>query len=408
MRIDRSTLKHRWGILTSALIVAGVVFTGGFYLGAEHDGRIGNVEVFAGEREDGTPVDFTPFWEVWTLLDEKFAPAASSTPPTDQEKLWGAIQGMTKAYDDPYTVFLPPSDAKVFEEDISGNFEGVGMEIGIRNDVLTVVAPLAGTPAKQAGLQSGDKILAIDGTTTEGMSVERAVKLIRGEKETDVVLTITRESFEEPKEISVTRDTIEIPTIETQERDGVFIIRIFNFSAAAPDRFRSALREFVETDKDMLIVDVRNNPGGFLQAAVEMASWFVPMGKPVVTEDYGDERDDRVHRSRGYRIFDEDITLAVLANGGSASASEIFAGALQQHGVATLVGTQTFGKGSVQELVETTGDTSLKVTVARWVTPDGTVISGNGLTPDVVAEMPEQPTSTDPQLDRAIEVVQNK
>lgn len=409
------------GVIAAAI----AVFGGGLYTGVVTDGRIGGYAVFAGAGVDAfSPVDeanMTPYWKAWRVLDEKFVPvsstatstatttAATSTVPSAEERVYGAIQGLTGAYQDPYTKFLPPKENKVFEEDISGNFEGVGMEIGIRDGRLTVVSPLEGSPAQKAGLEAGDTILAIDTTSTKDMSVQRAVQLIRGEKGTDVVLTIARDGRSEPFDISVTRDTIRIPTIETKTRDGTYIIRLHNFSAIAADLFRDALREFKRSGRDDLVIDLRNNPGGYLQAAIEMASYFLPAGKTIVTEDYGKNGDNTVHRSRGYDVIDDETNVAILVNRGSASASEILAGALTEHGIGTLVGTQTFGKGSVQELVEITDETSLKVTVARWVTPDGTVISGNGLTPEIVVESPTTTTeTTDPQLERAIEFLRQQ
>lgn len=391
-----------------ALAIAFIAFGGGFYAGTAHDGRTSVLSVFANENgpsSQGKEIDMSAFWQSWEILDEKFVPTASSTMPSEQERVYSAIDGLTKAYNDPYTTFLPPQENKVFEEDISGNFEGVGMEIGIRDEILTVVSPLSNTPAERAGLMSGDKIVSIDGKSTQGMSVERAVQLIRGEKGTDVVLTIKREGRQEPFDVSVTRDTIQIPTIDTRQQDGVFIIKIHNFSAIASGLFKESLREFVESGTNDLVIDLRNNPGGYLDASIEMASWFLPAGKAVVTEDFGEEREGRVHRSRGYDVFTDQLDLAILVNGGSASASEILAGALSEHGVATLVGSKTFGKGSVQELVEITDETSLKVTVARWVTPGGTVISNSGITPDISVTPSEEDAeqNRDVQLRRAIE-----
>lgn len=280
------------------------------------------------------------------------------------------------------------------------------MEVGIREDVLTVIAPLPDTPAERAGVQSGDSILRIDGTSTEGMSVDEAVALIRGEKGSEVKLTIFREGLEEFLEIGIIRDTINIPTITTEIKDGVFVIRLFSFSATSEALMQNALREFVRSGSSKLIIDVRGNPGGYLQSAVNIASYFLPTGKVVVRESFGEGRDEYLYRSSGRslgRFAPTDIV--VLVDGGSASASEILAGALKEHGVATVIGTKTFGKGSVQELVELPGGSSLKVTIARWLTPDGNSLSDGGLAPDI--EVPFTPedreAERDPQLDAAIE-----
>lgn len=353
---------------------------------------------------NGTPqedVDLTTFWKVWNTLDEKFVRNASSTPPTNEELIYGAAKGLADAYGDPYTIFLPPAQAATFAEDISGNFSGVGMEIGMRDGVLTIVAPLKGTPAEAAGLLSGDKIIAIDGKTTEGMGSDVAVTFIRGEEGTTVKFTILR-GDSEVLEISVVRATIEIPTIETTHRpDGVFVIALYNFGATSPQLFRDALAEFVEAGTPNLIIDLRGNPGGFLEAAVDMASWFLPEGNIVVREDQGTGSKEKVQRSRGYAAFNEKLKLVVLIDQGSASASEILAGALRDHGAATLVGKKSFGKGSVQELIDITSNTALKVTVARWLTPNGTSISHEGLIPDI--EVAYDPSTTkDEQLEAAV------
>jgi carboxyl-terminal processing protease len=236
-----------------------------------------------------------------------------------------------------------------------------------------------------------------------------------------------REGENKPLEISVVRATIEIPTIETEStpgtvatgegdggervgelKSGVFIIRLFNFTATSPDLFRRALREFISLGTmDKLILDLRGNPGGFLDAAVEVASWFLPAGKVVVKEELSGGVEGRVHRSKGYDVFNGNLKMVILVDGGSASASEIVAGALQEHGVATLVGEKTFGKGSVQELVGITDDTALKLTIARWLTPNGVSISEQGVTPDVVVEITEEDIEAerDPQRERAIKIL---
>jgi carboxyl-terminal processing protease len=323
-----------------------------------------------------------------------------------EDRIWGAIEGLVDSYDDPYTVFLPPEDAAIFEEDISGNFSGVGMEVGIRDDVVTIIAPLPGTPAEKAGLLAGDVIVRIDESSTDGMNIDEAVRLIRGERGTEVVLMIFREGESEFLEISVIRDTITIPTTKTEIRDDVFIISLYSFNAIAEAEMQAALRKFVESGKKELILDLRGNPGGFLQSAVSIASYFLPVGKVIVRESFGEGEEEQLYRSQGRvlgRFAPEE--MVVLIDGGSASASEILAGALQEHGIATLIGSQTFGKGSVQELIELGDGSSLKVTIARWLTPNGVSISEGGLTPDIEVERTPQQRidDEDPQLDAALE-----
>ncbi len=365
-------------------------------------------------KELGMPVDvdFASFWKAWSVIQEKYVAASSTAKSTtDQQKVWGAIEGLANSLKDPYTVFLPPIENEIFESDVRGNFEGVGMEIGIRDGVLTVVAPLKGTPAYNAGIKPGDIIVKIDDKSTYNLTTDEAVVLIRGKKGTTVTFTVVREGVKDPLEFSVVRAVIDIPTIHSELRtDGVFIIELYNFSANSPNLFRNALREFVKSGSDKLLLDLRGNPGGYLEAAIDMASWFLPPGKVIVREDFDGKREEIVHRSRGYDIFNEKLKFVILINGGSASASEILAGALQEHGIGKLVGEKTFGKGSVQELVKITPETSLKVTIARWLTPNGISISSEGVKPDVEVKITKEDSEKgkDLQKEKAIEILFSK
>ncbi|MBU1500968.1 S41 family peptidase [Patescibacteria group bacterium] len=390
-----------------ALVLA-IGFAGGVSVGAAGGNTIFSNLPLLGDGLDATPdesVNLDPFWKAWNALNGRFVEThASSTSPTAKEKLWGAIQGLTASYGDPYTVFLPPAEAKVFQDDIKGNFEGVGMEIGIKEGLLTVIAPLKGTPAERAGIRSGDGILAIDGASTEGLSTDEAVKKIRGEKGTTVIFTMLRDG--EAVEIAVVRDTIAVPTIENtyDKETGIYTIALYSFTANSSQLFSKALAEFKTTGSKNLIIDLRGNPGGYLEAAVSMAGNFLPRGAVVVTEDYKGKQENVVHRSNGKGGVPEGTKIVVLMDQGSASASEILAGALQDAGVATLIGTRSFGKGSVQELVDINGG-ALKVTVARWVTPSGRSISEGGLTPDIKVEVVKEDIAAkkDPQKARAVE-----
>lgn len=346
-------------------------------------------------------VDFQPFWDVWNTINEKYAGTDVVDPQT---KVWGAIQGLADSLGDPYTVFLPPEDNEAFGELIGGSFGGVGMEIGRREEALVVIAPLKGTPAERAGVRAGDMIVQIGTTTTNGLTVDEAVDLIRGEPGTSVTITFFREGDTEPWDKTIVREDIVVPTLDTQLRsDGIFVISLYNFDAHASDEFRKAIKEFSATKTDKLIIDVRGNPGGFLDAAVSIASYFLPKGEVVVREAV-DGAEETVYRSRGYAHANKPLKMVVLVDHGSASASEILAGALQENHIATLVGSQTFGKGSVQELIPITGDTSLKLTVAQWLTPGGISISKEGLTPDIVVDRTPEDVAAglDPQLDAAV------
>ncbi len=402
--------KYR-AYIVGGLLVLGVTFFSGFSYGknvADQSNQISNL-INKTNSEASTTVDFASFWKAWNVINEKFVSVSTTTKATDdQGRVYGAIKGMVDSLGDPYTTFFPPVESKTFSEEIGGQIEGVGMEVAIKDSVLTVVAPVKGTPAYRAGIKADDKILKIDSTLTNTLSADDAIKLIRGPKGTSVKLTIARDGIKDPFEVSVVRDVINLPTVDTETKGDVFIIRLYSFSAISPNLFRDALREFVQTGKYKLILDLRGNPGGYLEAAQDMASWFLPLGKVVVQEAFKKDSDEQIYRSKGYNIFNDNLKMVILIDGGSASASEILAGALHEQGVATLVGTQSFGKGSVQELVDITSDTSLKVTIAKWLTPNGISISHAGITPDVVVKLDEdayKKDGTDTQLNKAIEIL---
>jgi carboxyl-terminal processing protease len=273
---------------------------------------------------------------------------------------------------------------------------------------LTIISPLKDTPSEKAGLKPGDKVLKIDNKSTSNLTIDEAIKLMRGEKGTTVTLTIFREGEKTTRDIKIIRDVINIPTLETEMRDdGIFVIKLYTFTANSPELFRDALKKFTESNSDKLILDLRGNPGGYLDAAVDMASWFLPGGKVIVSEDYGPGKKPTVHRSLGYNIFTDKLKFVILMNSGSASASEILAGALHDHDKAKLVGTQSFGKGSVQEVVKITPDTLLKITVAKWLTPNGISISLKGLTPDYKVDISQKDVDSkvDPQLNKAVDLL---
>ncbi len=392
-----------------SLISMGIVFSLGLYIGYSHRPAIEKiVSVTNKEPQVDTKADFSSFWKTWNLLNEK---SIYSKKVTDQERVWGAISGLASSLGDPYTVFFPPQENKLFNEEIKGSFSGIGAEIGMKDKILTVVSPIKDSPAFKAGIKSGDKILRIDKIETNDMTVDKAISLIRGEKGTTVTLTILRTGERTTREFAIVRDDIEIPTIDAEFRnDGIFVMKFYSFTENSSNLFRDALNTFINTRSEKLIIDLRGNPGGYLESAANIASWFIESGKVIVREDFGSNRKQEVYRSRGPKLFDSKLQLIVLVDGGSASASEILAGALREHGVATLVGQKTFGKGSVQELVPITDDTSLKVTVAKWLTPNGISISDQGLDPDVVVEVTQKDIDAkrDPQLEKAVELLNKK
>jgi len=412
----RALSKH-WLGYTLAFLFA----TGAFFYGLQiGHGEVINAGQTAGlfdflksEPAEAAPTrpELAEFWNVWDLLEEKYATGSTTIQISNEERVRGAIQGLVDAYGDPYTVYFPPEEASVFDENISGNFSGVGMEVGLREKLVTVIAPLPDTPAEKAGILAGDVVVKINGTSTEGMRIDEAVNLIRGEKGSVVNLQIYREGEEEFLNFSVTRDTINIPTVKTEKIGDTFIIAIYSFNAIAEEQTQNALKEFIDSKAKNLVLDLRGNPGGYLQSAVSIASYFLPAGKIVVQEQFGESAGDEVFRSQG-RLIKEFTpkNLVVLVDNGSASASEILAGALKDHGVATIIGTQTFGKGSVQELVKLDGNASVKITVARWLTPNGTSISQGGLAPDIVIERtPEDRVANkDPQKDATVDFLKGK
>lgn len=395
----------------SFAIVAAIAFGVGLIIGSggSSGGTLVSHIPLIGDGLDATPdqsADLTDFWKAWNALEANYVIThASSTLPSTKERIFGAISGLATSYGDPYTVFFPPTEAKAFADNISGSFAGVGMEIDVKDSVLTVIAPLKGTPAETAGIKAGDQIAAIDGKSTDGLSTDAAVAKIRGPIGTTVDLSIVRNG--KPLDIKVVRETIQVPETDDglDTTSGVYHIALYEFTSNSADLFDQAFARFEASGSKKLVIDLRGNPGGYLDAAVDIASHFLPKGATVVTEDFGGKESNDVHTSFGYDDVPAGTKVVVLIDGGSASASEILAGALQDAHAATLIGTKSFGKGSVQTLLDLDGG-SLKVTVARWITPAGHWIMGNGITPDItVAYASPDATTTpkvDPQMARAV------
>lgn len=399
--IKKNKISSNFKYALLSLIMITVIFGGGFLVGQNNEKSIfSGINSNASAYSNGP--DLSEFMKVYSLLKEKYVSAGKDLP-TEQEMIYGAISGLVDSLNDPYTVFLDPEENASFTQSIQGEFEGVGMEVSVKDELLTVIAPLKNTPAEKSGIRSGDVIISIDGISTQGIGIDEAVSMIKGPSGTGVKFQIVRENSENPITITVTRALINIPVIDYGPVDSeIYKIDLYNFSANSSQEFAKALREFTQSKRSKLILDLRGNPGGYLQSAVDISSWFLESGKVVVKESFGEDREEKMFRSLGYNIFNDNLEMVILIDNGSASASEIVAGALQHHGIAKLIGTNTFGKGSVQELINVNKETSLKVTIARWLTPGGKSISDGGLVPDIFIEDDLETIDSDEQLIEAI------
>ncbi|HEY4509384.1 MAG TPA: S41 family peptidase [Candidatus Paceibacterota bacterium] len=381
-------------------------FAGGFYVG-QIAGYVPPVKG-AANLDVGQPVgsDFSLFWDAWRVIQEEYAGAESLD---FHAMVQGAIKGMVGSLGDPYTTFMSADDTKIFLDDIAGSFSGIGIEIGVRDEKLQVIAPLEGAPAEKAGLRAGDHIVRInEDTFTSDLSIDEAVTLIRGPEGTTVLLSIMREGWEKPRDFTIERAVINIPSLKLEFKENrIAYLKIFQFSEQLKSDFEDIEGQLFKSS-DKIIIDLRNNPGGFLHIAVDIAGWFLERGDVVVIEDFGAGQEQEVHKARGSGHL-SGKKVVVLINGGTASASEILAGALRDNRGILLIGEKSFGKGSVQELKELKDESSLKITVAKWLTPKGNLIAELGLEPDVKVEMTDEDfdAKRDPQLDKAIEVLKN-
>lgn len=343
-------------------------------------------------------VSFKMFWDVWSLIQSEYV----DSPASEKDLFYGALQGLVWGLDDPYSTFFTPQLAEEFNQQLDNTFSGIGAEIGLDDaGNVVVVSPIKETPADRAGLRPEDRILAIDGVDTAGMSVNEAVEKIRGDKGTTVTLTLGRPG-EDAFDVSIVRDEITIDSVSWEVRDdGIAVISVNVFNDETPRLFAQAVQEIQDQGSEELIVDLRNNPGGLLDGAIILAGYWLG-DKVVVIEDTGEEKIDL--QGQGIPLLAETQTV-VLVNGGSASASEILAGALQDYDKATLIGEQTFGKGSVQEYHELPDGSAVKITVARWLTPLGRSIDEAGIVPDQVVtySLDETHADTDPQLEAAVD-----
>lgn len=410
---DRITTMTKKRILIAVLMLIAVValLGSGFSLGFKAGKEFPETILVQGVRDidSGKPtgIDFGTFWQAWQTIDQEHL---NYKDASNKDRLYGAIRGLVGALKDPYSEFLKPEDNQKFREDIQGSFGGIGAELGIRKDRLVIVAPLKDTPAMKAGLQAGDQILAVNASSTFGITIDQAVKWIRGLIGEPVTLTIMRDAWEKPKDIEIVRANIVIPTLEVEILDNnITHVQLYSFNANAERLFYDATLDALKSGSRGMILDLRNNPGGYLEVAVNLAGWFLPRGSLVVSQEGrgGSKQEFRANGNSSLANF----PLVILINRGSASASEILAGAIKIHrDNVKLVGETTFGKGTVQELEPLRDGSSLKLTVAHWVLPNGQVLEEEGLEPDFEVEITEEDfeNERDPQLEKAIEVLETE
>jgi carboxyl-terminal processing protease len=351
---------------------------------------------------------FKVFWESWRVVEGEFYDKSQ----VDHQKLiYGAIKGMVDAVGDPYTVYQTPSQREVSDTDLRGSFDGIGIQVDMKDNRLTVVAPIEGSPAEAAGFRPGDVVLEVDGKSLSGKTLNDTVGLIRGQRGTPVTLTVLRQGTTDPFPITVVRAEIKLKSVRSRMLDDqVGYLRISSFSASTGTEMASGVKNLMDQQARGIVVDLRNNPGGYLSASVEASAQFVEPGSVVLYQKSGNG-DVKTYRTEGGGVA-TGVPVAVLINKGSASASEIMAGALRDNGRAVLVGEKSFGKGTVQNVHELSDKSGLRVTTAQWLTPSEKPIQGVGLVPDTVVELP--PTATisseatradDPQLDAAVRYI---
>jgi carboxyl-terminal processing protease len=350
-------------------------------------------------------VDFSLFWDAIGMLKNSYL---KSSEIKDEDLFYGAIEGAVNSLGDPYTEFIRKDDAQKFSEDLNGNFGGIGAELGEKDGQIIIVAPMKNTPADKTGLKAGDQILKVDDTMLSGMSVEDTVKIIRGEAGTEVKLLIMREEWTSAKEFILKREVIQVPTLDYEVRDDkISVIKLHNFNANASSLFYGAALETLVKGSKGIILDLRNDPGGYLDVAIDIAGWFVKRGETVVQERFYNGKTQEF-KAQGNSAL-EDIPIVVLVNGGSASASEILAGTLRDIRGAKIVGEKSFGKGTVQEIQSLKDGSMLKMTVAEWLTPRGSEINKKGITPDFEVKNDDKSKAEgkDLQMEKAIEVIKS-
>ena len=404
--------KNKWLSLFIVLLLLAGSYKLGFTQGKS--GFVFEPQTFkvVNQKDQPKTVDYGLLWDAIAKLKTNHI----DKPTNDEKILYGAVRGAVESVGDPYTTFFTPDELKSFETDLAGTFSGIGAEIGKQDGAILIIAPLDGTPAKSAGLLAKDIITKVDGEDTAGWSTEEAVKHIRGQKGTEVKLTIYRAGRNDTFEVAIKRDDIVLKSVKweiktTKGTDGkdkkVGVVKLTRFGDDTSGLFSSAVQDLKAKGVDGLVLDLRNDPGGYLETAVDVASYWVEADKVVVTEAHSDGKNIE-YKSKGYgKLFG--VPTITLINGGSASASEILSGALHDYNLTKLVGEKSFGKGSVQTVLGLDGGSALKVTIAKWLTPSGHNINKEGINPDIAVKLSEDDikNNKDPQLDKALEEVSN-
>jgi len=395
-------------VLLIAVILGSALFYIGFSYGKSQSKNIHIVGVSNINQPNSTgTVSFQEFWDVWQIINDNYL---RNDKISNQDKVYGAISGLVNSLKDPYSVFFDPSDFTTFNQNIQGNFGGIGAELGVKNNQIVVISTLENTPAAQAGLKTNDIILAVDGTSTANMSLDQVVSLIRGQVNTPVTLSILRSNWDAPKDFKIIRANIEAPTLDSKEyttsAGKIIYIHLYAFNANTEYLFSKAIiKALLNGDKGM-ILDLRGNPGGYLDVAADLAGWFLPRGSVVVREEGRVDSFNQTIYANGNESL-VNFPTVILIDGGSASASEILAGALHDDRGIKLIGENSFGKGTVQELIPLPDGSALKLTIAHWVLPNGQILEGKGLTPDIKVSISDQDIQNkqDPQLQKALEVI---
>lgn len=386
-------------------IVVLVVFSLGFY-GGQAFVDSNDDYVVSDEQREVKDLDLDQFWDVWSKVQIKYVDAEHID---HDNAVYGAIKGMVSSLDDPYSAFLTPDETQVFQDSLNSELEGIGAELTIEEGLLVVVSPLKDSPAEKASLKPGDVIIAIDATDAQEYSFFEAIQNIRGPRGTKVILTVVREGLDEPIDVTITRDRIDLESVTTEVlEDDIFYISINQFSDDTEKEFFEAVNEALLIDPSGVVLDLRFNGGGYLETSVNIMGEFVEDGLPgVIIESTASRNREVLEIDGNQRLID--VPLVVLINEGSASSSEILAGALQDYERAFIIGSTSFGKGSVQEIETLNDGSSLRLTIAKWLTPSERDIDAEGIAPDLTVEITEEDAENDvdPQLDKAVEYLLN-